>query len=213
LRDESEKEIVHRLEAFSDIVIGFSLAQLGLTLIIPKHSIDLFTHISGARTLIGFGVTFFLVCAVWWAHHRLFRHVFVPTAVNIVANFAALGGVIFLSYSMQVLVHFSIVDRTAYAMYAGSYAWIMLLFAFLWWNGIRLRGDRLTGPLRETSFRFAIRTTIVGVWLAGLAAISILLGPAAPANQVLVVLLIVALALHRVTARRRSQAAINSPSA
>jgi uncharacterized membrane protein len=105
MRDESEKEVVHRLEAFSDIVIGFSLAQLGLTLIIPHRAIDLFMHVSGARTLLGFAVTFALVCAVWWSHHRLFRHAFVPTPLNIFANFAALGGVIFLSYSMQVLIH------------------------------------------------------------------------------------------------------------
>jgi hypothetical protein len=51
IRDESEKEVVHRLEAFSDIVIGFSLAQLGLTLIIPRHAIDLFSNGNGVRAL------------------------------------------------------------------------------------------------------------------------------------------------------------------
>ena len=38
LRDEPEKEVVHRLEAFSDIVIGFSLAQLGLSLTLPARA-------------------------------------------------------------------------------------------------------------------------------------------------------------------------------
>jgi hypothetical protein len=33
----------HRLEAFSDVVIGFSLAQLGLTLVIPAHAIEFVT--------------------------------------------------------------------------------------------------------------------------------------------------------------------------
>jgi uncharacterized membrane protein len=211
--DESEKEVVHRLEAFSDIVIGFSLAQLALTLTIPKHAIDLFVHVNGARSLLGFAITFALVCVVWWSHHRLFRHAFVPAPLNILANFAALGGVIFLSYSMQVLVHSGLLDRTAYAMYTGSYAWILLLFAFLWWNGIRLRGTQLAGDRRATALRFAMRTTIVGIWLAALTAVALVLGPQSAVNPVMVLLLIIALATHRLATRRRTETATNPPSA
>jgi uncharacterized membrane protein len=213
MRDESEKEVIHRLEAFSDIVIGFSLAQLALTLTIPQHAIDLFAHVPGARTLLGFAITFALVCAVWWSHHRLFRHAFVPTPINILANFAALGGVIFLSYSMQVFVHVSLIDRIAYAMYTGSYAWIMLLFAFMWWNGIRLRGTQFPDNARATAVRFAVRTTIVGVWLVAMTAIALVLGPQAPVNQLMVVLLVIALLTARLALRRRSRAPVNSPSA
>jgi hypothetical protein len=123
--------------------------------------------------------------------------------LNIFANFAALGGVIFLSYSMQVLAHVGLGDRTAYAMYTGSYAWILLLFAFMWWNGI-LRGPHLTGMLRATSLRFAVRTTIIGVWLAMMTAIALLLGPTAAANQFMVLLLVAVLAAHRMAIRRSS---------
>jgi uncharacterized membrane protein len=201
MRDESEKEVVHRLEAFSDIVIGFSLAQLALSLAIPRHGIDLFSF-PAARSLIALPITFALVCAVWWSHHRLFRHVFVPTAVNILVNFAALGGVIFLAYSMQVLVHDGLTDRVAYAMYTGSYAWILVLFAFLWWNGIRLRNAQLTGGLRASTFRFAIRTTIAGVWLALITLIALTAGPQNQINEVMPVLLVCAFAAHRVLMRK-----------
>ncbi len=165
MRDESEKEVVHRLEAFSDIVIGFSLAQLGLTLTMPAHAQDLFTHVRGAGGLFALVVTFALVCGVWWSHHRLFRYLFVPTALNIVANFAALCGVILLAFSMQLLVHFSFSDRVAFAMYTGSYAWIYCLFALVAWNSLRLRGTRMTEDDRNEGKRFALRASSFGAYL------------------------------------------------
>lgn len=206
MRDESEKEVVHRLEAFSDIVIGFSLAQLALSLTIPRHSIDLFTSRQGASGLIALVVTFALVCSVWWSHHRLFRYVFVPAPVNILANFAALGGVIFLAYSMQVLLHAGLIDRIAYAMYTGSYAWILLLFAFMAWNSVRLRDGELTGAKRERALRFAWRTSIAGTWLAAVAVVGVSLGPQAPINQWLLPLLVLAFLLHRIATRRSAPA-------
>ena len=198
MRDESEKEVVHRLEAFSDIVIGFSLAQLALSLTIPRHAIDLFSLQGGARSLIALAVTFVLVCGIWWTHHRLFRRVFVPTPLSILANFAALGGIIFLAYSMQVLVRVGLSDRVAYAMYSGSYAWILLLVAAMAWMGIRARGPHLTGAQRAESFRFAVRASIIGAWLAILTAISARVGPQAPINEYMLPVLVVALAGHRI---------------
>jgi uncharacterized membrane protein len=204
MRDESEKEIVHRLEAFSDIVIGFSLAQLGLSLAIPKHAMDVFSVHSGI--IIALAVTFGLVCAVWWTHHRLFRYTFVPTPVSIFANFAALGGVIFLAYSMQILVKAGLGDPVAYAMYSGSYAWIMLLFAVMAWIGIRARGAKLTGADRANGVRFAVRISIVGVWLALLTAVALTVGPRSPLNTLMVVLIVASLAAHRIILRRRTPA-------
>lgn len=212
MRDESEQAVIHRLEAFSDIVIGFSLAQLAVTLVIPQHSPrDLFTHVKGVKELFGFGITFALVCAVWWSHHRLFRHLFVPVPVNIVANFAALGGVIFLAFSLQVLVRFGLNDSVAYAMYTGSYAWITLLFAAIAWNGLRLRRDRMTHDVRSLGTGFAIRSTIVAVWLCTLTALTLTLGVTNPVMPWLVAAFLVSLLAHRVITRRRLR--VSSPSA
>jgi hypothetical protein len=36
-KDETEQRLIRRLESFSDIIIGFSLAQLALSLAIPKN--------------------------------------------------------------------------------------------------------------------------------------------------------------------------------
>ncbi|HLI97895.1 MAG TPA: TMEM175 family protein [Candidatus Baltobacteraceae bacterium] len=183
MRDEPEKEVVHRLEAFSDIVIGFSLAQLGLTLTIPSHARDLFTHVRGAGGLFALIVTFALVCGVWWSHHRLFRHLFVPTALNIVANFAALCGVILLAYSMQLLVHFSFSDHVAFAMYTGSYAWIYSLFALAAWNSLRLRRERMSAEDSTDGMRFAVRASLFGIYLMAVTIATVRFGFGSSAAQ------------------------------
>lgn len=212
MRDESEKEVIHRLEAFSDIVIGFSLAQLALTLVIPLHGArDLFVHVKGASELIGFLITFTLVCAIWWSHHRLFRHLFVPTPVNIVANFAALAGVIFLTFSVQVLVHFSLHDTTAYAMYTGSYAWITLLFSAMAWNGLRLRGDKMPRDVQANGKKFAVRTSMIAGWLIAITAATSVFGVSNNIVPWLTLGFVVSLAVYRAVTRRGS--AVNSPSA
>lgn len=202
MRDEPEKEIVHRLEAFSDIVIGFSLAQLGLNLTIPAHARDLFAHVHGASALFGLVVTFVLVCGVWWSHHRLFRHLFVPTPITIFANFAALGGVIFLAYSMQLLVHFHFADSVAYAMYAGSYAWISLLFAAIAWNGLRLRGSRMTAQLRAESVRYATRLSIIAALFVALAILAATVGARQSILQWAIFAVVIALLGQRLVTRK-----------
>ena len=92
-RDETQQRLIHRLEAFSDIIIGFSLAQLALSLAIPKNGAEgLLQH---SEPLIAFIITFALVCGMWWAHHKLFVHYFVPIPVMVVLNFITLAGVSF----------------------------------------------------------------------------------------------------------------------
>lgn len=203
MRDESEKEVVHRLEAFSDIVIGFSLAQLGLSLTIPAHARDLFTLGRGSLGLLALVVTFTLVCSVWWQHHKLFRHLFVPTGVNIVANFAALGGVIFLAYSMQVFVHAGFRDPVAFPMYTGSYAWIMVLFASIAWNGMRLRGSQMNAELRASCMYHTVRLTIIAAWLVLITLATSVFGVRADIAQWLFLVLVIPLAMHRIITRRK----------
>jgi uncharacterized membrane protein len=174
LRDESEQEVIRRLEAFSDIVIGFSLAQLALSLTMPERSASqLFLHVRGTSSLLGFGITFVLICALWWTHHRLFRQYFVPTAVGIVLNFAALGGVVFLAYALQVFVHFGMRDTAAFLMYTGSYGYILAIFATLIWIGLHARGARMEPRVRSKGIEFA---THISIAAAGLTAVSIAAG-------------------------------------
>lgn len=94
----SEERTVQRLEAFSDIVIGFSLAQLGASTVLNKAmSLD-------AKGLLTFLASFAIVCSLWYFHHRLFQNFFVPKALPIVLNFVWLAVVVLLVF---VSVHSS----------------------------------------------------------------------------------------------------------
>lgn len=41
MRSDAERETVHRLEAFSDIVIGFCIAEMGINLLMPRSVAEL----------------------------------------------------------------------------------------------------------------------------------------------------------------------------
>ena len=118
MADESEERSVHRYEAFSDIVIGFSLAQLGASLVVPRQTIDL---VHNPIWLLGFTWAFAMVCALWWFHHRFFASLFVPRPGPVLLNFLWLGVVILCVYSSQVWIHFP-ADLIALRIYFISFA-------------------------------------------------------------------------------------------
>jgi Endosomal/lysosomal potassium channel TMEM175 len=64
-----DERTTHRLEAFSDIVIGFCMAELGLSLVIPKDAAGL---ASSWANLNVFAVSFVLIALIWWWHHKFF---------------------------------------------------------------------------------------------------------------------------------------------
>ena len=74
-RPEHRSHFTRRLEAFSDIVFGFSLAQLALQLQLPARAEDVLDH--PIRWVIFFG-TFGLITLFWLAHYRMFRLAFEP---------------------------------------------------------------------------------------------------------------------------------------
>ncbi len=113
----SDERTIHRFEAFSDIVIGFSLAQLGATLVIPPHGQSLFAD---PTWLIAFLLAFTTICALWFFHHRLFASIFVPRTIPIILNFAWLAVVVLCAYSTQLIVRIP-EDPGVWRMYYGLF--------------------------------------------------------------------------------------------
>ncbi len=103
-RDVHEERLTHRLEAFSDIVLGFSLAEMTLNFVIPAHAIDVYRD---PVALIAFAFTFLTVALVWYVHHRLFEYFFVPRPLPMTLNFVGLALVVWLVYELQLYVHFA----------------------------------------------------------------------------------------------------------
>ncbi len=96
-----DEYFVRRLEAFGDVVIGFSLALLALSLFVPNHAAQLVAH---AEWFVAYVWTFAFVCTMWGQHYWTFRHVFVPNRVSLLLNYAKLGLIVLLIFFVQVLL-------------------------------------------------------------------------------------------------------------
>lgn len=84
--------------------MGFSLAQMSLSFIIPAHAAEVYTH---SAAPIAFVLTFTIVASTWYSHHWLFERLFVPTPFTLFVNFATLASLIWLVYQFQVYLHFA----------------------------------------------------------------------------------------------------------
>jgi uncharacterized membrane protein len=153
---ERRKRVSHRLEAFSDIVIGFSLAQLTLSLVIPQHALDFFARPLG---LIAFLVTFLLVVRFWWLHFVIFEHFFEPSRLTITCNFVALASLILQIFSLQLYVRFVplsegiVASRIYFGFFALSYGMLCVMLAI----GLHQRWPTLSSGRRRAGVQAGIR--------------------------------------------------------
>ena len=162
--DASDERTLHRLEAFSDIVIGFSLAQLGAAEVFTK---TMSLNASGA---LAFFASFAIVCSLWYFHHRLFQSVFVPRTLPIILNFAWLANVVLLVFVSVRSSADGFQSRSASLLYFGLYAIAYLILTVQ--TGIGLRGKQLPSALALLKVRRQFVTmgfwTIVFVAVLGL---------------------------------------------
>jgi uncharacterized membrane protein len=149
---------LHRLEAFSDIVIGFCIAEMGINLLVPQHASDIRTIKTGT---IGFAVSFVLISLVWWGHQRIFRTYFLLTPLTVVLNFTLLGSLVLMVYFQQISLHFIGIGgnpSNAVRLWLLSYGVVYGLLGAMLWTGVRERWTMLT----EADLRWGVgRATIL----------------------------------------------------
>ncbi len=146
-----------RLENFSDIVIGFSLAEIGLNLVIPAHAAEFVTHPAG---IFAFIVTFAVVVRFWWVNNAIFERYFVPNRVMTTCNFVALAALILQVFSLQLYLHFVplnegiVASRIYFAFFGMSYGMqgVVLAAGLLYRRGVLSHGNLRAG-LRELLLR------------------------------------------------------------
>jgi len=160
------ERFTHRLEAFSDLVFGFSLSLLATRLDIPTDVSQIFE----AKRWSTFIITFAMICVLWLAHYRIFRQHFVPKIPDVVINFIFLLGIAVLPYAVQTYLRFA-PGREALMLYFGDFA---LVFAAL--GTLRARAlfqrrgdahrDRRLREWRATVRQYTIVLVLVGSLIA-----------------------------------------------
>ncbi len=85
---------VSRIDAFSDVVFGFALTLLVVSLQVPKTFGELHDLMRG---FVAFAISFALLLTVWYAHYLFFRRFGLHDARTIVLNSVLLFFVLFTS--------------------------------------------------------------------------------------------------------------------
>jgi uncharacterized membrane protein len=140
-----DAQTIQRIEAFSDIVIGFCLAEIGLSLSIPSTGATL-ANLSG--NVLVFVASFSMIVMLWWNHHRLFKTYLVLSRATLVMNFALLGAPLLMLYFLQIGTRDIAVQgggphlffRLTLLSFAAVYALLAGMFAI----GVRARWSALS---------------------------------------------------------------------
>ena len=89
---------VSRIEAFSDVVFGFALTLLVVSLEVPHTFTEL---IADMRGFVPFAICFAIFGYVWWIHHEFFRRYGLQDGITATLNFVLLFVVVFYVYPLK----------------------------------------------------------------------------------------------------------------
>lgn len=96
---------VSRLEAFSDVIFGFAISLLVVSLESPKSFHELTEMMRG---IVPFAVCFFIFIDIWFEHHDFFRRYALHDGVVVALNTMLLFVVLFYVYPLKyVFVSFT----------------------------------------------------------------------------------------------------------
>ena len=194
----SGERFTHRLEAFSDLVFGFSLSLLAIRLDLPTRDEDVFESTRWGTFLITFGI----ICVIWLAHYRIFRHRFVAHVPDVIVNFIFLSGIAVMPYAVQTFLRFA-TGQNAILLYFGDFALLFTALATLRWRALlQRRGDPdAAGRLKE--WRETVRQYgIVLIIVASLLAMRAELIPKAKFYTLVPAAFILVMAITRMTVRQ-----------
>lgn len=163
---ESQARLLHRIESFSDLVMGFSLALLSLTLVVPEHARELFVN---PWWLLEYFWTFMYIASVWYSHQRLFERIFFPNMLSIVVNFTMLSMLVLVVYFVQVFGRMHDDADKAFAIlgYFAAFSTSLICIGLLHIIGARANWARLPVKERRYAIGRAVRTTTFGLSLFG----------------------------------------------
>jgi hypothetical protein len=152
-----------RVDGFSDVVFGFALTLIVVSLEVPKTYEELHKILLG---FLPFFICFAFFIMVWWAHFRFFRRYGTHDIGTILINCALLFTVLFYVYPLKFL--FTLIGnqithagdvhvfndvyqiRELMMVYGAGFAAIYFCIAGLYWNAWRQRRHLRLSPLEET---------------------------------------------------------------
>ena len=163
---------VSRVEAFSDVVFGFALTLIVVSLEVPKSFSELMKVMSG---FLGFAICFAMLTWIWYVHHTFFRRYALQDEITIALNTTLLFLVLFYTYPLKFI--FSIVTRqitggmgdagTLFIIYGLGFAGIFAVFFFLYVHALRQKEElELTAlEVHDTWTAMIMYSSYIGIGL------------------------------------------------
>ena len=175
---------VSRVEAFSDVVFGFALTLIVLSLEVPTRYEDLIATLKGYPA---FAICFAILTWIWFVHHTFFRRYALNDEITIALNTALLFLVLLYIYPLKYM--FSIVTRqiegrsdpnTLFMIYGLGFSGIFLLFLLMHVHALRLREQLELNEveLHDTITAMGMYASYVAIGLISTAIGALVKGPA-----------------------------------
>ena len=178
---------VSRLEAFSDVIFGFAISLLVVSLEAPKSFEELTEMMRG---IIPFGVCFFIFIDIWFEHHDFFRRYalqdFAIVALNTMLLFVVLFYVyplkyVFTSFVESIRGHHSGLHLQdlppLFTIYGAGVTAVFTLLALMYWRAWQKRDELQLNEVEQVD-------TLSSIWdngaMAFFGVLSIVLANALP---------------------------------
>ncbi len=164
---------ISRLEAFCDVVFGFALTLLVVSLEVPRNFSEL---MAAMRGFVPFAVCFAQLIMIWRAHYQFSRRYRLEDPYTIMLNVVLLFLVLFYVYPLKFVftMLFDALTGHSIAMnehevsvlmrvYAGGFAAVFALFALLYAHAYKLHRELELNPLEELQTRLPIQENLIMV--------------------------------------------------
>src|ERR1700730_16094261 len=138
---------VSRLEAFSDVIFGFALSLIVISLEVPKTYDALMETMRG---IVPFAFCFVIFIGLWFAHHEFFKRYALQDKITIFLNTVLLFVILFYVYPLKfmfVLMAEGIFGhdvkmpleqaRTLFTIYGAGFSLVNWLIAAMYWHAGR----------------------------------------------------------------------------
>ena len=136
---------VTRVEAFSDVVFGFALTLIVVSLEVPTTFAELLEMMRGFPA---FAICFAMLTWVWHVHHTFFRRYALTDEVTIALNTVLLFVVLFYIYPLKFVFALLTGQIRGHngggllmVIYGVGFAGIFALYVALYWHAWRLRDE------------------------------------------------------------------------
>jgi uncharacterized membrane protein len=166
---------ISRLEAFCDVVFGFALTLLVVSLEVPRNYAEMMAALRG---FLPFAVCFGQLVMIWLAHYRFSRRYGLEDPYTVFLNIVLLFLVLFYVYPLKFVftLVFSQLNGGDVArglgwhevsvlmrIYAVGFAAVFTLFALMYAHAYRLRNSLDLNPVEILQTRHAIQQNVVMV--------------------------------------------------